>query len=1018
VHADDGDLHRLPCVTDLHHAETLTRGAVTEARRDWVEGRHTPPLGVAAKHLGTDTFVEHEGQPATPRPDAGATAEPLEYEAAIRLIEEPIVPEVIAPVRDAAERELRRLADERDWNVAPDAVRDMVGEFGRVLARVTNLVILQRFTGFQLVARPLWRPLAAPPGDAPDGAPRDVLDSYIAWERIERLVADDGPYPELSRLLAVARENWLGATSELMERIERHRDAIARIASSGASLGPLTSARFGISDPHGGGRAAAILSFEGRDVVYKPRSLDGEIGWTATAAQVLQEGLGLEAYPLRLAGFDGYGFMEHVGPQQCMDGAAVERCYRRYGALLALAHALGTCDLHHENVIVSGEHPLVVDAEPLFRARLAISSEGAARLAFERNLVLEGLDVRESVLELGMLPLTMKPPLPIDAEHTPREYDVGALCAYAGDEIHDLVPCARGSNDLQMRFVPLVANRFPNLPMLNGKPQFPSDFVEEIIAGFSTTHRFLRAHRGEYLRPGGQLDDLATSRVRLLGRATMDYATVLARSLSPEPLRSSAARSNLVRSDLRHLGAVRFDTVHDLAAEETASIRDGDIPRFELRADETNAGRAPLLTAPLESARARWAALDDFDEELQVTSIRQRLYARERPLTASRPSASDRASLERHALAIVSELVAAVRSPAADPYWVYAAFAPGFGATMAHADREALYEGAAGTAVVVAEAGRVAEEPDWCRLATKVFDRSGGLARGVGGLIYAMTRVADAGGDRSLLDTAVRIALDHGPRLAAEDALDELLYGRAGLLLALLALHDRRPDVRLRSVADLAARELLARARQTDRGTCWPVPAGSPMPNVSHGTAGIAMALARWARLRGSAEAAETAEDALAYDDTFWIPDERGWLDARLADADHKHHTNWAWCNGRAGALLARAAVADALGRRFQGANIASALEADASDILTEVSPGLCCGTPGALDALLQVQTQAPGEALTARVAAVVDLVVAETPKSHYSTLTSTLFGGAAGLAFGLLRAARPTDVAGLLWFG
>jgi hypothetical protein len=85
----------------------------------------------------------------------------------------------------------------------------------------------------------------------------------------------------------------------------------------------------------------------------------------------------------------------------------VQRAYARYGALAAVAHALRTCDLHHENVIVDGEHPLVIDAEPLFRARLAVSPQGEARLAFERNLSLQGLDVREPVLEPCLL-LTLR----------------------------------------------------------------------------------------------------------------------------------------------------------------------------------------------------------------------------------------------------------------------------------------------------------------------------------------------------------------------------------------------------------------------------------------------------------------------------------------------------------------------------------------------------------------------------------------------------------------------------------
>src|SRR5205807_3076272 len=114
----------------------------------------------------------------------------------------------------------------------------------------------------------------------------------------------------------------------------------------------------------------------------------------------------------RLIDFDTFGFMEFVQSAECTNKEAVLRCYRRYGALLGLAHGLGTSDLHHENVIVSGEHPIVIDAETILKARLSLSDLGQRRLEFETQLSLGGLDARESILETAMLPITwLLPPL-------------------------------------------------------------------------------------------------------------------------------------------------------------------------------------------------------------------------------------------------------------------------------------------------------------------------------------------------------------------------------------------------------------------------------------------------------------------------------------------------------------------------------------------------------------------------------------------------------------------------------
>jgi hypothetical protein len=47
-------------------------------------------------------------------------------------------------------------------------------------------------------------------------------------------------------------------------------------------------------------------------------------------------------------------------------------------------------------------------------------------------------------------------------------------------------------------------------------------------------------------------------------------------------------------------------------------------------------------------------------------------------------------------------------------------------------------------------------------------------------------------------------------------------------------------------------------------------------------------------------------------------------------------------------------AVAEALNGRFLSDNVEKAFTAKETDILKDVAPGLCCGTAGALDALLK----------------------------------------------------------------
>ncbi|MGH1335361.1 MAG: type 2 lanthipeptide synthetase LanM [Aureispira sp.] len=954
----------------------------------------------------------------------------LDLETAATIATYPVIPEVIEPYVQQAEIQLIQVLSHQPSMVSESAFQDFLNSYRQNIARLTNLVILQRFTSFHLNINPLWRPKRATPGQAEEGSQRDILDYYIAWEEIEKLLEQDGPYPELAKLVHQMGHNWLTSIQNILHRVQKHQLELASILTTEPhALQQITGAKFGISDPHNNGQTAAILSFGQQKIVYKPRSLDGEEGWNALMDKIVKQGLKQAIFLPKIIRGHGYGFMEFVPTTTCQSPQEVKECYTRYGAILAIAHALGTCDLHHENIIVSGAFPVVVDAEPLFRARLAISNAGDDRLKFEKNLSLEGLEVRESVLELGILPLVMKSPLKNeDNETIQQENEIGALCAYGKTHFTDMLPCAIGSNHLQIRPVEVIAHTFPNLPTLHGQAEFPEQYIDAILAGFQETHQYLAAHQEEFLKDDGYLETFSKFHIRMLVRPTMDYVNILSRSLSPEVLANPTARKELIQSDLQATAEQRMDTINDLTNIELNSLLQADIPLFELPSDSVIYEDAKLLTTPLICAKDRWKGMDDFDCALQMTSIRERLLKREAAVTNLTYTTTEKSLLE-HGCNLVKTLVEAAGHKDGAAFWTYTSYAPGFAATMAHTDRESLYEGCAGTALVVAEAGKLTGKQQWMDLAVSVFlplmkgqvptsiTRSGGMARGLGGLIYAMQRTAVATNCAELLQTATQLALTYAPDLGKKDGLDEILYGRAGLLLALLSLYNVAPTPSLLVVMDDIAALLIDRATTSTVGVCWPVPSGNPMPHASHGSAGIAMALARWATLRKNTQARHLAIQALQFDDQFWREEEAGWVDARFLDLEREQRTNWSWCNGRSGALLTRLAVAEALGNSFENEFTNKALQASQTDIITDVSSGLCCGTPGAIDALLKIQELHFNTTLEQSIQAATNILATQTPCSHYSTLTSSLFTGSAGLAYGLLRAAAPSVVKSVLWF-
>ena len=127
--------------------------------------------------------------------------------------------------------------------------------------------------------------------------------------------------------------------------------------------------------------------------------------------------------------------------------------------------------------------------------------------------------------------------------------------------------------------------------------------------------------------------------------------------------------------------------------------------------------------------------------------------------------------------------------------------------------------------------------------------------------------------------------------------------------------------------------------------------------------------------------------------------------------------TSWTWCNGRSGMLLARAAVAEALGRRFEDGLAMLALQAPADDDVRSRMPGLCCGPAGILDAALEVEARSEGGALREVIDCAASHLLDGMPESLLDPLNGTLFAGAAGAAFALLRSVPSLRVPSLLWF-
>lgn len=827
------------------------------------------------------------------RPEWAAFTEAAVAAAPVR----PIVPRAAYPgltgfglvLAPFAERALVRLCATLETTAHLDLPALRAGFTARLTARLSRIA-----------ARTLVLELhtARAAGRLSGATPQERFRSFLALTaRRDGLAVLVRAYPVLAQLLAQACLDAAEAQAELLSRFAADRPLLVPALLGGTDPGALVAVDSEAGDRHRRGRAVAVLHFaNGAAVAYRPRPpaahrhFNALLGWFNAQPDVPR----LRALGLLDRG--GHGWTEFAEARPCRTPFEVERFYRRQGALLALLHVLDGTDLHFENVVACGEHPVLVDVETLFHppAQAGPAEDPAARA------------LEESVHRVGLLPqLLLGDDGAVDVSGIG-----GGLRATSPVEGVDWA--GAGTDEMRLVRRPRPFGEARNRPRLDGTPADPAAYTEALVAGFRAGYAALAAGRSRLCGPQGLLHSFAEDEVRVVPRATRVYARLLDESTHPDVLGDAAARGAV-------LELLRTDAVADpgrpgLADHELADLRAGDVPLFTTRPGSrdlwTSGGRrlpGELSETGLSRAEAKLAALGGVDRKDQEWIIRAAM-AGAATAPAHRPgrpvpenvwaTAPEPEQLLAAARGVGDQLVAAAyRGRArtnwlglellADRYWrvrpLGADLAGGYTGTALFLAQLAALTGSDRYAEVARRA--LAPVPGLLDLLGAHPDHpaavGSGAFAGLGGIAYALTEIARALDDPLIRQwTGPAVALTAA---AAERESDTGVHsGTAGGLAALLAVHaaSGRPEA------------LRAAARCAERLAAAPLPAG---PGFAHGAAGTGWALLRYARAAG-----EPADG----------PHHRAGL-AALHAATTGRAREASWCRGRPGIALA---VADSPG--------------------------------------------------------------------------------------------------------
>jgi type 2 lantibiotic biosynthesis protein LanM len=898
-------------------------------------------------------------------------------------------------------------------------------------------------------------------GRLQDSDSNEQYQTFVKELKTSKLLSFFQKYRVLARLVATVMDFWVEEKAEFLQRLASDLPTIQQTFQE--NTGQVVAIQWNLSDLHNRGRSVMALTFaSGLKLIYKPRSLGLEAAYFQLLTWCNQQDVLLPFKILKVINCTTHGWMEYVEHLPCADAVAAQRYYQRAGMLLCLLYVLQGTDCHQENLIASGEHPVLVDLETLLQPEAQeidpkIQEVGGAQYQANQQFF-------DSVLRTGLLPRWQ-------FGLTGKAEDISGLGGI-GEEIAVRMPKWQNINtdSMALKYESGIMPAEANTASLNGITLSPNDYVNEIVDGFRQMYQFLSERREALLANDSPLTALAHQQVRFLFRPSQVYGDVLSKTLHPKFLRHGVDHS--IQLDVLSRAFLAADAkppVWSLLAAEVQALEQMDIPYFVADSNSDVLTVNPDLIIEgyfkepsYDRAISRLRQLNDTDLAQQIAIIRGSFYSRvARGMTSDAPikhASTDldldamapltQAQLVQKAVEIAEELQQrAIHAADGSVTWIGMGYLPEAGRLQLQPLGYGLYDGVCGVALFLAALAKVTGEVGFRDLAlsalqdlrkalqdtkpndqpkiTKQLGIGGGI--GVGSIIYTLVQVSQFLDEPELLDIANLAASLITQESLAGDRQFDIIAGAAGAILGLLTLYQAKVNPAVLEQAFACGYHLLNNRVKSDSGfRAWATLEAKLATGLSHGAAGIAYTLLRLYKTTQESAFLEAAEEALAYERSVFCPSAGNWPDVRFSDlGEDKLSFMTTWCHGAPGIGLARLGGLAILDTTEIRQEIAVALNTTQQFGLQNLDH-LCCGNFGRMEVLLVAAQKLSRpefwETIQIQAARIVTraehtgafYLFPELPRDVYNP---GFFQGTAGIGYELLRLAYPNSLPSvLLW--
>lgn len=369
-------------------------------------------------------------------------------------------------------------------------------------------------------------------------------------------------YPVLEQIIFITLNDYLDSINELISNYVTDKEEIEKYFN--VSFGEILRINMDLGDKHNG-RSVAKVDFEKGSLIYKPKNLLSDKLYIELLDFMERNNvIDFKCYKSYCS--SSHSWQELVIHKPNLSIKEANRYYYRAGVLLSILFSVRGSDIHHENIIASGEYPIIIDTETITSASLESTTTNN-----------KGRNMNQSILSTAMLPIY------------DGLYDVNVSGLFYKEELSKTIYyytlIENCEHDFAYEKRSASTSMQKNLIYIDGKLAEVNEVKKFLIDGFDDGARCILKNKQEFIKII-QSDKYKDTKIRSILRGTQVYYTFIRESKNVQALKDEKKYNRIFDILLKSFSPSQFGFLR--VEEEVNQLTNLNIPLFYTKMNDKN----------------------------------------------------------------------------------------------------------------------------------------------------------------------------------------------------------------------------------------------------------------------------------------------------------------------------------------------------------------------------------------------------------------------------------------------